>query len=67
MFSANIQKDISIQGRCYVTQNRLCFYSNIIGFVNVVVILLSNVTQISNKLGSFSNTVTLTTPAGTVF
>jgi hypothetical protein len=35
-FTCAYQKDIAIQGKLYVTQNRLCFHSNILGFVTVV-------------------------------
>jgi hypothetical protein len=35
-FPASLQKDILLQGKCYITQNRLCFYSNILGFINIV-------------------------------
>ena len=36
VFPAALQKDIAIQGKCFLTQNRVCFYSNILGFVNYV-------------------------------
>jgi hypothetical protein len=35
-FSAAIQKEILAQGTLYLTQNRICFYSNIMGFINNV-------------------------------
>jgi hypothetical protein len=35
-FACGLQKDIIVQGKAYATQNRMCFYSNILGFVNVV-------------------------------
>lgn len=37
-FSVALQKDIAVQGKMYVTQNLVCFYSSILSFVTVLVI-----------------------------
>ncbi len=36
VFSCALQKEIAVQGRIYLTQSRICFYSSILGFVTVV-------------------------------
>lgn len=36
VFGAALQKDIAVAGKCYLTQKRVCFYSNILGFVTIV-------------------------------
>ena len=36
VISCSLQKDMLYQGKLYITQNRLCFYSSIIGFVKMV-------------------------------
>ncbi|KAI8915961.1 hypothetical protein EDD86DRAFT_197297 [Gorgonomyces haynaldii] len=55
VFNAALQKDIAVQGKVYLTQNRLCFYSNILGFVNILVIQFCQVTEIQHRPGPISS------------
>ncbi|XP_055629226.1 protein Aster-B-like [Toxorhynchites rutilus septentrionalis] len=48
-YSCAIQKDILIHGRLYVTQNYLCFYSNIIVWETRICIRWKDVTSISKE------------------
>ncbi|KAI8897278.1 hypothetical protein BC833DRAFT_594432 [Globomyces pollinis-pini] len=64
VFSTALQRDLLLQGKLFVTQNRLCFYSNILGFVNIVVIFLQDISDICQKVGSLHTTVTITTTTG---
>ncbi|AET41450.1 GRAM and VASt domain-containing protein Ecym_8163 [Eremothecium cymbalariae DBVPG len=48
-FSCALSKDILLQGRLYVSSEHICFYSNILGYVSVVVIPLGEVVQIEKK------------------
>lgn len=45
MTTCALKRDVLIQGRLYLTQNRVCFYSSIMGFTTVFVIQLANVNQ----------------------
>ena len=64
LFGCALQKDIAIQGRMFLTQARICFYSNILGFVTVLVIEFSDVTQITRKNTSFYNSIVITSKDG---
>ncbi|KAJ3128985.1 SNF1-interacting protein [Physocladia obscura] len=46
-FAIFLQRANLIQGKIYVTQNRICFYSNIMGIVSVLVIHLKEITNVS--------------------
>ncbi|KAJ8328738.1 hypothetical protein O5D80_002722 [Batrachochytrium dendrobatidis] len=59
------QKDIAIQGRLFITPLRLCFHSNIFGFVNLFVIRLKDVTAVSKKQGPLQGSIHLATTDGT--
>jgi hypothetical protein len=58
-FSASLQKDILAQGKLFVTQNRLCFHSNILGFINSVVLHLKDIKDITKKGGALQQTITI--------
>ncbi|KAJ3410855.1 SNF1-interacting protein [Chytridiales sp. JEL 0842] len=60
-FACALQKDIAVQGKAYATQNRICFYSNILGFVNVLVIHWDRVTSISRLKNAFLVTYNIQT------
>ncbi|KAJ3307697.1 SNF1-interacting protein, partial [Blyttiomyces sp. JEL0837] len=62
VFSCGLQKDIVIQGKLYITQNRLCFHSNILGFITFVVIYLDHVTNITRVKSAFTSAITVVTP-----
>ena len=66
VFAAALQKDIAIQGKCFSTQNRLCFYSNLFGFVNIVIVMFNQIQDIAYKPGAFANSIVITTEAGAV-
>lgn len=61
VFQCFLQRDIAIQGRCFISEERICFYSNLIGFVNIVVIEYKDVTDILVKSGSFFTAIVITT------
>jgi hypothetical protein len=42
-FSCALVRDFLIQGKIYLTQNRICFYSNIISFITVLVIEIKDI------------------------
>ena len=46
-YSCAVQKEILVHGRMYVTQEHLCFHSNIFGFETSVVIRLADVDSIT--------------------
>ncbi|KAJ3285229.1 SNF1-interacting protein [Rhizoclosmatium sp. JEL0117] len=46
-FAIFLQRANLIQGKIYVTQNRICFYSNIMGIISVLVIHLKEITNIT--------------------
>ncbi|KAJ3088632.1 hypothetical protein HK102_008300, partial [Quaeritorhiza haematococci] len=60
VFSCALQRDIAIQGKIFVTQNRICFHSNILGFVTVLVINLKDVTNIARKNTAFYSSILVT-------
>ncbi|TPX44985.1 hypothetical protein SeLEV6574_g04160 [Synchytrium endobioticum] len=58
VYTCALQKEnLMIQGRIFLTQNRICFHSNIVGFVTVLVISLSSVTAITRKSNPFFATI----------
>ncbi|KAJ3274549.1 SNF1-interacting protein, partial [Borealophlyctis nickersoniae] len=73
VFSVALQKDIAVQGRLYATKNRICFYSNILGFVNMVsfnvlfqlVIHFKDVTAINRKATPFYTSIMIVTKEAT--
>lgn len=48
-FSCALLKEILVQGKMYLTQNYLCFNSNILGWVTNLIIPLQEVIQIEKK------------------
>lgn len=48
-FSCALLKEILVQGKLYLTQNYLCFNSNILGWVTNLIIPLQEVIQIEKK------------------
>ncbi|KAJ3025745.1 UNVERIFIED_CONTAM: SNF1-interacting protein [Siphonaria sp. JEL0065] len=46
-FAIFLQRANLIQGKVYVTQNRICFYSNIMGIISVLVIHLKEIRTIT--------------------
>lgn len=48
-YSCALSKDILVQGKMYLTQNYICFNSNILGWVTHLVIPLQEVIQIEKK------------------
>lgn len=48
-FSASLEKDIAIQGRIYLTQSLICFYSNILNLVTTVIVPFSELVSIQRK------------------
>ncbi|AAS52215.2 ADR294Cp [Eremothecium gossypii ATCC 10895] len=62
-YSCAWSKDILLQGRLYISTEHICFYSNILGYVSVVVIPLKEVVQIEKKntAGIFPNAIAIHT------
>lgn len=48
-YSAAIQKDILLHGRLYVSENHICFNSNIFGYVTTLVIGFDEVVSVEKK------------------
>ncbi|KAI8840527.1 hypothetical protein BC829DRAFT_403229 [Chytridium lagenaria] len=62
VFSVALQKELVLQGKIYLTQNRICFHSNILGFVNVLVIHLTSIKSIVKvKSGPFHSSINVET------
>jgi hypothetical protein len=61
VFSVGLQNDMLIQGRIFLTQNRLCFYSNILGFVNIVVIHMKDIVNLTKKPGTLQTSMVINT------
>ncbi|RKO90156.1 hypothetical protein BDK51DRAFT_30167, partial [Blyttiomyces helicus] len=65
-FSCSFQKkEIAVQGKIYLTQNRICFHSNILGFITNLVIMLKDVTSITRVKGTFYNSIVVATADAT--
>lgn len=48
-YSSALQRDILVHGRLYVSQNYLCFYSNIFGWETNLTIKLKDVTAVTKE------------------
>ncbi|PVV02940.1 hypothetical protein BB560_002595 [Smittium megazygosporum] len=48
-YGCALQRDILIHGRIYITENYICFYSNIFGWVTKLIINLEEVIHIEKK------------------
>ncbi|KAI8325049.1 hypothetical protein GQ54DRAFT_308647 [Martensiomyces pterosporus] len=49
-YGCALQRDILVQGRLYLTENFVCFYSNIFGWVTNLVIGIDEVVSIEKKM-----------------
>ncbi|KAI9340017.1 hypothetical protein DFJ73DRAFT_762704 [Zopfochytrium polystomum] len=65
--NCGLLKDIVLQGKLYITQNRLCFHSNILGFVTMIelVIHFNQVTNITRARNGMISTFTVSTKKAT--
>jgi hypothetical protein len=52
-YGCALQRDILIQGRIYISENHMCFYANIFGWVTTLVIPFYNVKAIEKKMTAF--------------
>lgn len=61
--SCALSKDILLQGRIYISNQNICFYSNILGWVSTVVISFKEIVQIEKKTtaGIFPNGIVIDT------
>ncbi|CCD24101.1 Ysp2p NDAI_0C04410 [Naumovozyma dairenensis CBS 421] len=61
--SCALSRDILLQGRMYITDQHICFYSNILGWVSSVVIPFKEIVQIEKKTtaGIFPNGIVIDT------
>lgn len=48
-YSCALSKDILIQGRLYISDRHICFYSNILGWMKTVVVPFKEIVQIEQK------------------
>ncbi|KAJ9069798.1 hypothetical protein DSO57_1014911 [Entomophthora muscae] len=48
-----LQKDILVTGRLYVTQERICFHSNLFGWVNHTIIPFSDIVSLQKRSTAF--------------
>ncbi|KAJ3154840.1 SNF1-interacting protein [Geranomyces michiganensis] len=59
------RKEIAIRGRLYLTYDRICFYSNILGFINMLVINLKQVTAVVIRRNPLYTALLVTNQEGT--
>lgn len=61
--SCALSRDILIQGKMYITDQNICFNSNILGWVSTVIIPFKEIVQIKKKLtaGIFPNGIVIDT------
>lgn len=61
--SCALSRDILLQGRIYISNQHLCFYSNILGWVSSVIIPFKEIVQIEKKTtaGIFPNGIVIDT------
>ena len=52
-YGCALQRDILIQGRLYISENHMCFYANIFGWVTTLVIPFYNVKAIEKRMTAF--------------
>ncbi len=64
IMSANVllQRDVALAGKIYMTQNSVCFHSNILGYVTVLIVQLKEVISITKRAGSLQNTIVVSSP-----
>ncbi|KAJ1916079.1 hypothetical protein H4219_003980 [Mycoemilia scoparia] len=49
-YGCALQRDILVQGRLYLTDNHVCFYSNIFGWVTNLIIALDEIVTIEKRM-----------------
>ncbi|KAI8836723.1 hypothetical protein BJ741DRAFT_605004 [Chytriomyces cf. hyalinus JEL632] len=60
-FGIFLQRANLLQGKIYVTQNRICFYSNLMGIISVLVIHLKDVTSITRTKSGLHKCINIET------
>lgn len=62
--SCALSRDILLQGKLFIAEEHLCFYSNILGWTSTVVIAYKDIDQIEKKTtaGIFHNAIAIDTP-----
>lgn len=62
-YSCALSRDILLQGRMYISNQHVCFYSNILGWVNSITIPFREIIQIGKKAtaGIFPNGIVIDT------
>ncbi|CCD23848.1 Lam4p NDAI_0C01880 [Naumovozyma dairenensis CBS 421] len=62
-FTCALSKDILLQGKLYISNKHLAFYSNILGWITTVVISFQEIIQIKKKttMGIFPNAIVIDT------
>ncbi|KAJ3150354.1 SNF1-interacting protein [Geranomyces variabilis] len=64
-FSCAWRKEIAVRGRLYLTYDRICFYSNILGFVSMLVLNLKQVTAVVIRRNPLYTALLVTNQDGT--
>ena len=61
--SCALSRDILLQGRMYISDQHICFYSNILGWVSTIIIAFKEIVQIEKKTtaGIFPNGIVIDT------
>lgn len=61
--SCALSRDILLQGRMYISDQHICFYSNILGWVSTILIAFKEIVQIEKKTtaGIFPNGIVIDT------
>lgn len=62
-YSCALSRDILLQGRMYISDKHICFYSNILGWISTIFIPFKEIVQIEKKTtaGIFPNGIVLDT------
>ncbi|KIJ07191.1 hypothetical protein PAXINDRAFT_103063, partial [Paxillus involutus ATCC 200175] len=66
-YGCTIQREIQIQGRLYISENHICFYANIFGWVTDFYIPMREITGLEKKMTAFAipNAIQITTRRAT--
>ena len=66
VFTCAFQKDILLHGKIFLTQNRICFYSNILGYVTILIVHLNECLNIQRKRQPLNSSIVFSTTSGQV-
>lgn len=67
-FACALSREILLQGRIYISENYVCFNSNLLGWVTSLVIQMGSIVKIEKRstAGLFPNAISVETEEGTI-